>query len=107
MGPSILVAINATLFTSWQEKVEKAGRLEAFFLRGQPPSSSPVWNIYIGIFSPTPTFITVYVRYRHAFVARKNVHARKNSHADNRTDFSRFPADSKDPIGIMVLARIK
>lgn len=83
MGPSILVAINhPRLFTSyWKTKKEKEKTKEQekkpppawsiFSSRSQPPSTlaQPAGDIYIGIFSPTPTFITVYVRYRRAFVA--------------------------------------
>lgn len=60
-----------------KKQKKRATGLEHFFLRGQPPLSSPVWDIYIGIFSPTPTFITVYVRYRFCREGEKKVQARK------------------------------
>ena len=89
MGPSILVAINAHGSLRVAEKKRRgAGKKNPppawsiFSSRSQPPFklAQPAGDIYIGIFSPTPTFITVYVRYRRAFVAfagGKKVHGRE------------------------------
>lgn len=70
MGPSISVAINRQAVYDLPKKKVLVEFFFFFVLLGQPPSSpTAAQDIYIGIFSsPTPTFITVYVRYRDAFV---------------------------------------
>ena len=76
-----------------KKQKKRATGLEHFFLRGQPPLSSPVWDIYIGIFSPTPTFITVYVRYRFCREGekKKSTSAQKRATMMTlRTDFRHY-----------------
>lgn len=71
-GRRFQLQLTPQLFTSCQEAQKAAAsNSEHFFSTSTPFESSPDWDIYIGIFSTTPTFITAYTRYRRAFVANK------------------------------------